>query len=72
MLMLRGLLYYVECATIIVYCNILKEVRLGGWGHTRKCVRYYPNMSYYIRLHAHCNLARGVGGVDSAHGSEIP
>ena len=50
---LRALLYQVEvaCATMLgciatfvralVYCNFLKEVRLGGWGQTRKCVRYY-------------------------------
>ena len=41
---LRVLLYKVVWATIVhalVYCNFLKEVRLGGWGQTRKCVRYY-------------------------------
>ena len=27
----------------IVYCNFLKEVRLGGWGQSRNCVRYYDD-----------------------------
>ena len=41
---LRALLCLVACATFVralVNCNFLKEVRLGGWGQTRKCVRYY-------------------------------
>ena len=43
-LRLRALLCYVACATFLralVNCNFLKEVRLGGWGQKRKCVRYY-------------------------------
>ena len=63
--------YYVACATLVselVYCNIHKEVRLGGWGQTRKCVLYYIRLRallykiacatilgcvrYYIRLRA--------------------
>ena len=41
---LHTLLYQVACTTFLrklVYCNFIKEVRLGGWGKTRKCVRYY-------------------------------
>ena len=41
---LPALLYLVVCITVLsalLYCNFLKEVRLGGWGQTRKCVRYY-------------------------------
>ena len=54
--------YYVACTTLVralLYCNFLKEVRLGGWGQTRKCVRYYTQVAcatmlgcvrYYVRL----------------------
>ena len=41
---MHALLCYVVCATFVralVYCNFLKEVRLGGWGQKRRCVRYY-------------------------------
>ena len=41
---LRELLYQVAWATFVralVYCNFLIEVRLGGWGQTRKCMRSY-------------------------------
>ena len=44
---LRALSYQVACATLmraLVYCNFLIEVRLGGWGQTRKCVRYYTQV----------------------------
>ena len=60
----RALLCQIECATFVhalAYCNFLKEVRLGGWGQTRKCVRYYTQVAcasvlgcihYYIRQRA--------------------
>ena len=60
-LRLRALLCYVACATFVralVYCNLLKEVRLGGLGQKRNCVRYYSKVvcatilgcvRYYIR-----------------------
>ena len=38
------IIFFPYCNTFVralVYCNFLKEVRLGGWGQTRKCVRYY-------------------------------
>ena len=43
-LWLRALLCQVACSTFVralVYRNFLKKVRLGGWGLTRKCMRYY-------------------------------
>ena len=35
---------YGACATFLcalINCNFLKEVRLGGWDQTRKCLHYY-------------------------------
>ena len=47
-LRLCALIYQVACATFLrdlVYCNFLKEVRLGGWGQTRKCVCFYTQVA---------------------------
>ena len=49
----RALLCQVACATFVralAYCNFLKEVRLGGWSQTRKCVRYQYIISSLKRL----------------------
>ena len=47
---------------VLVYYNFLKEVRLGGWGQTRKCVRYYPKVACttFVRALVYCNIPKEV------------
>ena len=54
---LRVLLYQVACSTLVhalVYCNFLKDVRLGGWGLRGRRPRHQADTQVHALLYLGC------------------